>query len=435
MRKVRSLPTVDYGSYSQSYSGSPGSGPNGIPFDVPSDRIKAELEWIQSGTFTKRRDDVAMAGYEVFESTERKKPRFNECMHTFSRSVNYRSSHWWLPYNSNRPSWSRAWRFNTPALTYQAADNWAFDQIISTNIQAEAYHTMLPRFEGDISMANFIFEMKDFRDISRLLSGQVFKWCNKLGLRFTEPDYLLTGTKRLAGLHLTNSFAIEPFTADLSQILFQAQKLVMDVQEEFARKGLQPNVRHFSKPLDQSQNLVYNNVIGVRNHIEVYQGSMSSSMFTATMEGDYGYTSRSSLDAFLKYWGLQLTAEAVWNAIPFSFLVDYFVSIGHSLNVMRHDTNVRYHVRQYSESLLSTRDLGLFIKAGTVDHARRAVMVDDRFYEIGNNRNIYLHTNGIHSTNYKRRVLHPYWGPFLPRWKIPSGKQALNMLALLRCLL
>lgn len=437
MRKVRDLSTIDYGQYTPKYIGQAGSGPNLVNTSTCTEEwIKSQLLWIQSSgaSLAKKLLSVyAMSGREVFESTEHHKPTFNSCFHTRERSVNFMFSAWWLAYSSLRPSWQQAWRFKPPT-GYQLATNidWS---AISSNIQAEAYHTMVPRFEGDVSMINFIFEMKDFRDIADVIAAKSYKWMNELNWTSKPGDALSLGTKLLASAHLTNSFVVNPTVNDLVEIIGQAQRMVMDVQEEFRKKGLQPDVRHFSKTLDQSQSIVQQSGLGSYEHFWLGSGTKNSTTFTATMLGDYGYRCRTGLDAFTKYWGLGLTAEAVWNAQPFSFLADYIFSIGHSLNVMRHDKNVSYHVRQYCESLLSRMDSGSFVRAGNRDHYLRSFIIDNTPHHVGNDRSKYLFVAGTSSSRYHRRVRAPYWGPFLPRIKVPSSKQGMNMLALVRCLL
>lgn len=295
-------------------------------------------------------------------------------------------------------------------------------------MQAKAYHTMIPRFEGDISMANFIFEMKDFRS----LSVAAFKNIPRIIGSPSITESMNLATKRVAEARLLKTFAIDPLVSDTADIIKQAQNLVMNVQEQFKDKGLLPDSLHFSEPLNQSQSLAY---ASADLQHKVYKGTKTEQVWTATMEGDYGYQNRSDLEAFAHYWGFLPTAEAVWNGLPFSFLVDYIFSIGDSLNRMRHDKNVKYTVRQYCESILSTSQSGWFLGPRDAND-QLTIAIDSSFVKSfsGTSTERFFVT-GTTSSYYERIVKQPYWGPYLPSWKIPSEEQFANMAALLRCLL
>lgn len=163
------------------------------------------------------------------------------------------------------------------------------------------------------------------------------------------------------------------------------------------------------------------------------KGSKYSQVWTATAEYTYGYKLRGRLEAIAKYWGLSLTAEAVWNGLPFSFLVDYIFSVGKSLKAMRVDQNLQYTLHQYCESILGVSQWGNFIAP---DPTRTGchVVIDDTLYSSKDFTKPLL-TAGVTRSLYERRVLTPYWGPYLPSFKVPSSGQMLNMAALLRCLL
>lgn len=362
---------------------------------------------------------------EVFESTEWRKPRFNNCKHTNLKTV-------CLPFTTRSQYSTRCYtlgcrrvRSTSHAMPYMVPVDWS---LVSSNMQAEAYHTMLPRFEGDISMINFIFEMKDFRDISTKIGRLVPRLLSDP----TLVGSMSRASKRLAEVHLLKNFAIDPLIDDTASIIQQAQNLVMDVQSQFADSGINNESRHFTRQLNQSQSTELQSTLAT--YTGIHFGTKYEQTFTATMEGNYGYTMRSDIEAFIQYWGLAPTAEAVWNAIPFSFLVDYIFGIGHSLNVMRHDKNVKYNISQYCESILSTGQSGWFV-GHSASPCYKHLLIDNQAYALTVNHIMPIFVTGTTSSYYERVVKQPYWGPYLPTWKIPNEKQFLNMAAILRCLL
>ena len=433
MRKARNVDSVDFGKQRSDGAYTTKSGGYGPWTNSLSDEtLFSQLLGNHIGTLANAKNYFNSVPHlqqqEVFESTESKRPVFNDCVHTKLKTCCYPFSTGFYTSGLGRINGFLGWRFVSPLTYYSIAEDidWS---LISSNMQAEAYHTMIPRFEGEVSMLNFIFEMKDFRE----LSTAAFKRLPKIKEKYGLYDSLSRATKRLAEARLIKSFVVDPTVNDLKDIIKQAQSLVMNAQRDFAERGLSDQSRHFSKTLTQSQSLTNSGVLGSSDYFSILKGTKSVVKFTSTMEGNYGYTCRSDLEAFARYWGLQPSAEALFAAIPFSFLVDYIMSISKALNVMRHDPNVTYHMKQYCESILSTCQTGYFLSDGA-QSCRLSWVIDDKLTKYSERPSSAFFT-GTLSSKYERVVKSPYWGPFLPRLKVPTEGQALNTAALLSCLL
>lgn len=276
-------------------------------------------------------------------------------------------------------------------------------------------------------MLNFLFELKDFREISLSAAKHVPK------LLGTIKDAFNRTTKSVAEAHLMKSFVVDPLVSDVKEIIGQAQRTVMDVQDEFRVKGLLPNARHFSKPLHQMQSLTQTSTLS--QYLSTWRGTKHDVMFTATMESTYGYKARNRYNAYCQFWGLVPTAEAVWNATPFSFLVDYVFDVGHSLNLVRKDPNVALKLNQYCESISSVCVNGTFIGNG-LNPTTFSAIIDDRIYtpESASFR-CYPHS-GLLNSSYTRLVKPPNKNTRLPELTFSlSDKQMLNVAALARVLL
>lgn len=374
---------------------------------------------------------VALGG-EYIRSSEFKRPLYNNCTHTRLSRTNYAYSinarNIWV---SSHVTGYYAQRYGGNVDVPAAIDYAAVWNFVDDGWREEAYWTMKPRFEGEVSMLNFLFELKDFKSIVRALTSgdRLLNALKKLKI-----DSFNSATKRTAEAWLTKSFAVDPLISDVSTIIGQAQQIVMDAQQKFYERGVSGDTRHFSKSATPVQSFA-DTRLAPSNVYRLLYGSSNTAKFTATMLHTYQYQCRSRLQAFLNYWGLIPNIEAFWNAIPFSFLADYFVSIGHSLHVMKQDPNlVNFHVQQYCESVLKQNRIGYFVTTGIDPGYQDILFAMDTKEAYYLQPTSYPHVHGTTRSIFERRVCEPKFGPALPKFKLPSGKQASNMAALIRCL-
>ena len=113
----------------------------------------------------------------------------------------------------------------------------------------------------------------------------------------------------------------------------------------------------------------------------------------------------------------------MWNAIPFSFLVDYFYKVGNAIHAMSVDPNVQLLQRQYCESICRTYANGVV----TTGDPRATLCLNGKIVGAGSAQSGY--TGSI----YVRQVKEPNKGSATPKISLPSGRQGTNMAALARC--
>lgn len=238
-----------------------------------------------------------------------------------------------------------------------------------------AWWTMQPRFEGKISLINFLIELKDLKSMAQ----HAYKIMQRLkGLRKTlnrykrNPTY--DPTKTCAEFYLEYQFGIAPLLKDLSTIWQQMSDIVREVQEEFASKGASDDgiTSHYTETLA----LESSTTPGTGNKRYRMLGTVKKTTFTATMQFNYDYKLREGCDAFLKFWGLSGSAEAFWEATPFSFLADYFVKIGKAIHAMEVDPNVKIYEHAYCESIKTTFTSG--VHHGKTDDGIVTLVVDGK---------------------------------------------------------
>jgi len=366
-------------------------------------------------------------GSEYFRSTERKRPIFNDCDH-------FRGRYTSLCYGALSPHARYptlliecyAYRDNpvassvVPALEHH-------DGIDLNAARSRAWWEMQPRFEGELSMLNFIFEMKDFRDIARY-GVDIFKrrtWLDIHRKRKSNKPALSNPSRLAAESILAYNFGIAPLINDLGAIIKQCRDIVRDAQQQFFEAGQDVQKSHYSETAFLEEVLVPSggNYGTVRT-----TGTRTKTVFTATLEYRYNYSMRSQHDAFLKYWGLTGSFEALLNMVPFSFLLDYVVKISRALHAMETDPNVGLVPDQYCESLLTTHQVGQFV---TGLSGCKYLVIDGQLV----NGTSPQFTNGAETSRYTRWKTEPFRGLYVPKLSLPTGKQGLNILALLRTFL
>lgn len=366
-------------------------------------------------------------GTEYTYSTKNKRPQFNNMDHRIYRGFNLPYAHFF----SRDGSQCNGYYFRRQAPYGAVNDPGPIDNHFVYDLgpaQRQAWHEMQPRFEGDISMFNFLIELKDFKQLGRLLANKPIRKLRNFFRKVVKKRGLVDLSKPIAQTHLANEFALKPLLSDIFKIIGQIDEVVLDAQKSFQDAGLGRNVRHYSEyiPIETIHSWVeyYQN-----KYPERIEGHVKDMLFTATMDYSYKYSARGPIDAFMRYWGLIPTKEAIWNAIPFSFIIDYFTTVGDSIGAMEHDKNVSLDLAQYCESLYSRSSTGSFLNPAYC--LGGTAIIDGKVVD----GSMPIHVSGISSTIFTRRVTSPNVGAVLPRIRKPSSKQAANLAALLRCFL
>jgi hypothetical protein len=303
------------------------------------------------------------------------------------------------------------------------------------NAQRNAWHAMQPRFEGRISLINALFELKDFRDVMSTFSSLKPWKIPKMLHRGLPKGARKDPTKPLADVFLTNELAIKPLLRDISEVLHQIHTIVDTAQQEFSAAGDASQKSHYNVTLCEEATL------GRISHSYAANsctGKLDKTSFNATMEYQYNYRSRDAIAAFRKFWGLDLTYEALWNAAPWSFVWDYFMKVSKSIRNMERDLNVDLRMSQYCESITREKTVGGFLLAPSYPRTEgvptvayiNGVSTADRI--LGSSP---LPVCGRISSHYTRYVCAPNKGAALPFLSLPNTKQQKMMGALLRTLL
>ena len=305
----------------------------------------------------------------------------------------------------------------------------------TTFARARALHTMQPRFQGKVDLLNFVFELKDFKDIVKLANSKYFanfldlmqgyrSLTSRRGLRSPEP----TGVS--ANAWLAYNLAYAPFVRDLFQIIKQAQETVTELQNQFALDGINLQDSHYSEDLGVVDEL---GPPGTRNSWWLQSGTYSCSKYTATFGYTYDYRVVGTIPLYCKYWGLGGSFESFWNAVPFTFVADYVIQIGKSIRAMERDPHVNITSSWLGESIKTTKTRGVHTAVGTSRNFGIYFGGDKVFRNRKAEGRLLA---GFQASIYNRAFVghNPIAGLYVPRVKLPSGKQSITLAALARTL-
>lgn len=377
---------------------------------------------------------VPFVGLE-FTSSERPKGRYmSDMFHTRSYYRDWHTSDiqtWNHPtyycYRSRRrvTNWWESYRYSDMAGIPTEYDGYI---AVPSDFSARAWATLQPRFEGEISMLNFLYELKDLKPLIKYVSKFNFSRLTR-DMRKVLQSVRTDPSKPIAEAHLVNEFAIKPMLSDIGAILAQIYTKVADAQKNFGDVGSTFQKSHYSESQVLQSDSEYN-----AGKYDMWSTHMwrvprrRTLRYTATLRYKYKYTQRPAWEAFTRYWGLDLNAEALWNAIPFSFLIDYFIKIGDSLHAAARDPNVSLTEYEYSESSLIQSYSGILVRpAVKVPY----IFVNNKRFDSGE-----VLLSGYTGEKFRRVVTEPNKGIALPRLanKLSVG-QLQNMAALTRCFL
>lgn len=229
---------------------------------------------------------------------------------------------------------------------------------------------MLPQVKAGLMSINSVLELKDFSRLERLgkramLSSQdLYIYFKRLTKGRQVGKTLRQLTRTAADGYLTLDFAVKPLWADvwqafLAMISFrkQANGLLKNAgkrrrkrYECLAPVGWVPSVNYTE---------AVSSVTYMRGGIKYYRQAsfpLGDPMFRAVMEYRYDYTAsqRKLMELYVAMdkFGINANPAIIWNAIPFSFIVDYFVAIGPWLDRLREGlSDPTIHIYKYVWSL------------------------------------------------------------------------------------
>lgn len=299
-----------------------------------------------------------------------------------------------------------------------------------TALQASSMRAMLPYVKPELSLPNSIYELKDFkslptqiRNIKNLLQGvpgsiglpaRVLWWLARCPKGKTLAAYL----RESAGAYLQYKFNISPLLSDISDIYRAVSRVEKRLNALITRAGA-VRTTHWCCSLKEYENPPAEESsvsgLGLGNHGNWSSdfnvtGSQSSrrqvfyapSEFHATLQYNFSYADyqakHASLLATLDYLGVNLNPAIIWNAIPWSFVVDWVFGISRMLNDFRMGwMDPAVHIYRYCWSIKRSRTIIVDVKAS----------MSRGYYGVPLNPPQYVTLPPVTETAYARHVCWP----------------------------
>lgn len=358
-------------------------------------------------------------GQAVIQSVSGARSEWHPCHHQVEEFCAFPYAKIWSQYN--RPRFYVAQCYRDPFATWMTpqprVDRHFLDNY--NQARARAWHVMQPRFEGEISLINFLWELTDVTHLIQQ-AYSALRMMKKM-IRRRPKLNPRDPTPAASAAVLSWNLSIMPLLKDVTIIWRQIYQKISEYQSKFAKLGEEPNTRHYKEILVDRSTLS----TGSSNDYYHEYGSQLNTTFIATLLYGYSYKMRKPHEMLLKYWGLDGSWTALYNAFPFSFVLDYFIKVGDAIRYMEKDKNVNVGVLNYCESLKTIHTSGI--------HINSASAYGYNFTALNGHIGATGLTTGYRSKLYTRTVGSPLrTGIYVPRVKSPGDKQRLNLLCLAR---
>ena len=224
---------------------------------------------------------------------------------------------------------------------------------VSPNRSGEAVTAMWPEIKAQLSVINSILELKDFKHLPKLLKqtqGSLnsllsFMKCQGLLAMLKQRKFKKLTLKQLVevitGQHLNYMFAVAPLVSDLNAIRRVITKADQQINNLLEQEG-KDLTSHFSANIPLSQFEKTGDFGGSYwQGSKWYQHKIQTLMpedakYTALMRYQYVLPKMLREHARVLGWldafGINFNPAIIWNAIPFSFVVDWISNVGKAVD-------------------------------------------------------------------------------------------------------
>jgi len=245
-----------------------------------------------------------------------------------------------------------------------------------SDLKERSLKTLLPEIKSELSLLNSIIELKDFASLPRTISGlrqfaTTFQTLTNRGR--TLRQMLRVGSD----LYLQWKFNIATLLSDICSLRTALSRYEKRLNDLVARQG-RPMSRHFvwiwNEYVDSSSKksgYILNDGQFVDHPVQaalecLRQTRHSPSVFHAQLQYNYNYTQyqleHARVLALLDALGLNLNPAIIWNAIPWSFVVDWVFGVSRWLNTLR-TSNMKpvINIHRYLWSIKRARSIELTV--------------------------------------------------------------------------
>lgn len=187
-----------------------------------------------------------------------------------------------------------------------------------------------PKLKSDISLPNFLIELRDMKSLFSSITSAI-GWTR--GYKKRTPSgrrRRIDGADVASDVHLSANFGINPLVSDMYALATSWQDFVIALKN-FKKHANQPLVSHYRENFAASPFVTA--VYSGSQWIHYEESTLTSAAATLTLH--YSYTplvsiGHASISNYLRYIGFRRSNASLvaWNAIPFSFMVDWVLRVG-----------------------------------------------------------------------------------------------------------
>ena len=212
-------------------------------------------------------------------------------------------------------------------------------------LYGECYNDLLPQFEGDITLANFIYELKDFKSLLKhfrsgrdAISSMADDIKGVVGIGKLKPRrkrnetmsrflYRRRKWEKEHGFNMLNvasdmdlqyHYALKPLIRDTAMMSLLWDKMDKKIAA-INKQGSVRNVHHAQRDIHFTHSASSTRV------------DASRGVYRLTSELTYRLKQMSRMSALMSYYGLAGTPSTLWNMIPFTFVLEHFTNLGEAV--------------------------------------------------------------------------------------------------------
>jgi hypothetical protein len=209
-------------------------------------------------------------------------------------------------------------------------------------LEARALRSMLPNIKSELSSLNSLYELKDLPSLPRTLRG-LSRFAFSRGSRKTLRGLLRAGSDA----YLQAQFNVLPLLSDIASVFRAVSSYERRLNDLLRRAGKRQS-RHFAYSFEEYDGVADStgfryltpiNSIGPEtgNAVSIVRNAGATrSQFHAQIEYNFNYTQyqveHARLLGALDSLGVNLNPAIIWNAIPWSFVVDWVFGISRWLS-------------------------------------------------------------------------------------------------------
>jgi hypothetical protein len=255
-----------------------------------------------------------------------------------------------------------------PYIDLSAGDGFIPTPSNKSALIAASLRTMLPLVKSELSLVNSILELKDFKSLPHTIA-HIYEFL-KAGAK-TLRSFLRAGSDG----YLQAKFNILPLLSDIAGIhraLIQTEARI----NGFISSAGKTQKRHFTfsmaeTSLNEQESGPYDiggpTVLPSSNGFPSFTQRLTTpdlSTFHAEIQYNYNYTGyqieHAQCLALMDAMGLNLNPVIIWNAIPWSFVVDWVLGVNQFLNGLRvGNMDPVINIQRYLWSIRRSRTIAL----------------------------------------------------------------------------